>query len=67
MDIDEFMNLFITGGYADKFGSGWILAFFQWKTGRSFRDIMSYECYSKPRDAYNQIAETTKAMWVFPE
>lgn len=103
MDMDEFFSLFISTGYAERFGKGtpdivagksgieltwevfeasgyrkgfaepgerfyrtaaywcgWILAYYQWSSGRSFREIMHYLSFKKLEGMYPTFHETAE-------
>ena len=107
LDIDEFLNLFIAGGYGDRFGTGnpkyvsglsgtelvmeivnksgrqmtfpqpqteydcspeywcgWILAFYQWTTGRTFRDIRDNISMREIRKLYGTLHEAAEEKFV---
>lgn len=107
LDIDAFMELFITSGYGDGFGKGnpqyvsglsgtelvmeiieksgkkmsfpeaqveydcspeywcgWILAYYQWKTGRSFKDIHDNISMSEVRKLYGTLHEAAEEKFV---
>lgn len=103
MDMDEYFSLFISTGYAERFGHGnpdiiagksgmeivwevfdssgytqlhtnaenryyrtaaywcgWILAYYQWHSKMSFRDIMSYIDFDKLKGMYPVFHETAE-------
>lgn len=107
LDIDEFMDLFIAGGFADEFGKGnpkfvsglsgtelvmqviekagnkvafpepkaeydcspeywcgWILAYYQWETGRTFKDIRDNIPMRQIRRMYNPLHEAGEEKFV---
>ena len=107
MEPDAFMDMFVTGGLADQFGSGvpkyvagmsgtelvwevanragkdealpvaqidyecspeywtgWILAYYQWYTGRSFKNIKSHISVQEVLDLYATLHEASEEKFV---
>ena len=107
IDIDEFMNLFITSGFAEMFGkgnvkiisglsgtelvlevlkkankeislpepqdkdyyseeywSGWIIAYYQWRTAISFKEINENISMSQVRNMYYPLHEASEEKFV---
>lgn len=59
----------VNGDYSEQYWCGWILAYYQWYTGISFRKILSALSFDMLLDSYDVLhqADVSKAVLVFDE